>query len=110
MARGFLGSRFLRIRRAHSLGAIVSASEKLKALEPRIERLPGGIAENLDSYEAKKELADALPQIVAVVEAAESLDAEMKRYADGEEPDAEQYAYRQLALWKSLAALDEALG
>ena len=92
----------------------MSASEKLKALDKNLHPAPWEelwVALNPpDDPEWLIPLRNALPQIVAVVEAAESLDAEMKRYADGEEPDAEQYAYRQLALWKSLAALDEALG
>ena len=84
----------------------MTASKKLKKLEARL--LPAGLAglvETVDSYEAKQELACVLPQLVAVVEAAERL-GDLNILVTGLSSKEERPL---LNLGVALAALDEAL-
>jgi hypothetical protein len=78
----------------------MSASEKLRALE-RGQALEG----RLPHWETDGDLLKALPQIVAVVEAAEMLDRDRQAFGYGKE----QHIPNQLALAEALVSLDEAL-
>jgi hypothetical protein len=98
----------------------MSASKKLKALDVRVRQMPQTTIESMDYHEAKNAVADALPQIVAVVEAAETARSAHRQahHAYHRREDASATAWRVVmkkaqeaddALADALAALNEAL-
>ncbi len=81
----------------------MSASEKLKALSDSMNPVVSLVA-----YPRQiNALRSALPEMVAMAQAAEAVDTLMED--DGAPLDAETFAYRMLALNSALVALEEKL-